>query len=428
MLIASTDVPPSGWNSFDCYMGSINEEQALANLEVFLRKLKPAGYEYFCLDAAWYADGDQELNEDLRKVGQNRRMRMDEFGRYVPSPVNFPHGIRPIADRCHENGIKFGVHVMRGMPRMALERNTRIKGTDLRARDIYDPDNFCSWCKYWVAADASKPGVFEYYKSVVEYLTEELAVDFIKLDDVVEHPDHVALFAKAIDAGPRPVLLSLSPGAQDIWRGSWKQYEPYGNMIRVTADAWDYDSTNLLKLQRWYEFEELSGPGLWADLDMLPLGALQVTVPQNKPTEHGSARQSRLTPNGRKTMMTIFALSCSPLIFGGDLPQTPDDDIAWATHPGMLECNRNGIVGRRVSLMRHIDIRKAPRKDDPAHGWLGIFNINSDPRRVKLSPELLGFDRTPPLYNVWDDHDVYVNSDGILELYLPPYGCEFLKY
>ena len=148
MLIASTDVPPSGWNSFDCYMGSINEEQALANLEVFLRKLKPAGYEYFCLDAAWYADGDQELNEDLRKVGQNRRMHMDEFGRYVPSPVNFPHGIRPIADRCHENGIKFGVHVMRGMPRMALERNTRIKGTDLRARDIYDPDNFCSWCKY----------------------------------------------------------------------------------------------------------------------------------------------------------------------------------------------------------------------------------------------------------------------------------------
>lgn len=428
MLIASTDVPPSGWNSFDCYMGSINEEQALANLEVFLRKLKPAGYEYFCLDAAWYADGDQELNEDLRKVGQNRRMHMDEFGRYVPSPVNFPHGIRPIADRCHENGIKFGVHVMRGMPRMALERNTRIKGTDLRARDIYDPDNFCSWCKYWVAVDASKPGVFEYYKSVVEYLTEELAVDFIKLDDVVEHPDHVALFAQAIDAVPRPVLLSLSPGAQDIWRGSWKQYEPYGNMIRVTADAWDYDSTNLLKLQRWYEFEELSGPGLWADLDMLPLGALQVTVPQNKPTEHGSARQSRLTPNGRKTMMTIFALSCSPLIFGGDLPQTPDDDIAWATHPGMLECNRNGIVGRRVSLMRHIDIRKAPRKDDPAHGWLGIFNINSDPRRVKLSPELLGFDRTPPLYNVWDDHDVYVNSDGILELYLPPYGCEFLKY
>ena len=180
MLIAETKTPPAGWNSFDCYMGSINEEQALANLELFLKKLKPAGYEYFCLDAAWYADGDQACNERLRRVGQFRNMHLDPYGRFVPSPVNFPHGLRALADRCHENGVKFGVHIMRGMPRMALERNTPIKGTNFRARDIYDPDNFCSWCGYWVATDASHPGTFAYYRSVVEYLTDDLTVDFIK--------------------------------------------------------------------------------------------------------------------------------------------------------------------------------------------------------------------------------------------------------
>ena len=104
MLITKTEIPPSGWNSFDCYLTTINEVQTLANLEQFLRKLKPAGYEYFCLDAAWYADGDAELDEDLRRVGQNRKMHIDEFGRFIPSPINFPHGLRPIADRCHENG------------------------------------------------------------------------------------------------------------------------------------------------------------------------------------------------------------------------------------------------------------------------------------------------------------------------------------
>ena len=97
MLITKTEIPPSGWNSFDCYLTTINEEQTLANLEQFLRKLKPAGYEYFCLDAAWYADGDAELDEDLRRVGQNRKMHIDEFGRFIPSPINFPHGLRPIA-------------------------------------------------------------------------------------------------------------------------------------------------------------------------------------------------------------------------------------------------------------------------------------------------------------------------------------------
>ena len=116
MLITKTEIPPSGWNSFDCYLTTINEVQTLANLEQFLRKLKPAGYEYFCRHAAWYADGNAELNEALRRVGQNRKMHIDEFGRFIPSPVNFPHGLRPIADRCHENGVKFGVHLMLGMP------------------------------------------------------------------------------------------------------------------------------------------------------------------------------------------------------------------------------------------------------------------------------------------------------------------------
>ena len=83
MLIAETKTPPAGWNSFDCYMGSINEEQALANLELFVKKLKPAGYEYFCLDAAWYADGDQAWNEQLRRVGQFRNMHLDSYGRFV---------------------------------------------------------------------------------------------------------------------------------------------------------------------------------------------------------------------------------------------------------------------------------------------------------------------------------------------------------
>ena len=428
MLIAETKTPPAGWNSFDCYMGSINEEQALANLELFLKKLKPAGYEYFCLDAAWYADGDQACNERLRRVGQCRNMHIDSFGRFVPSPVNFPHGLRTLADRCHENGVKFGVHIMRGMPRMALERNTPIKGTDFRARDIYDPDNFCPWCKYSVATDASHPGTFAYYRSEVEYLTEELTVDFIKLDDVVEHPDHVALFGKALDSVSRPVLLSLSPGAEDIWRGSWQKYGPYGNMIRVTPDAWDDDRTNLLKLRRWYEFEDLSGPSLWADLDMLPLGALQVTVSPELPVAQGSARQSKLTPIGKKVMMTIFAMSCSPLIFGGDLPQTPEEDIALATHPEMLRCNRNGVVGKRVSLMRHIDVRKAPCKEDSSHGWLGIFSLNADERRVKLSASQLGFETIPPLYDIWGKYPVHVDPEGVLELYLQPYDCAFLKY
>ncbi len=146
-------------------------------------------------------------------------MHIDSYGRFVPSPVNFPQLARS-RDCCHENGVKFGVHIMRGMPRMALEQNTPIKGTDFRARDIYDPDNFCQI----LGGDRClASGHIRRCRSEVEDLSEELTVDFIKLDDVVEHPDDGALFGKALDSVARPVLLSLSPGAEDIWRGSWKE-------------------------------------------------------------------------------------------------------------------------------------------------------------------------------------------------------------
>ena len=418
MLIEKTEIPPRGWNSFDCYMGGITEEQALANLEIFLKKLKPHGYEYFCLDAGWYADGDQKLHEQRIAARQFRTLNLDEFGRYIPSPVNFPHGLRTLADRCHENGIKFGLHMMRGLPLGAVERNTPVKDTPYHARDIYDPDGACSWCQYWVAAKADHPGTLAFYKSEVEYLTEELEVDFIKLDDVVEHPDHVTLFGEAVASVPRPVLLSLSPGGE-CCRENWETLEKYGNMVRITSDAWDHDETNLQKLQRWYEFQDLSSDSLRADLDMLPLGALQVTT---------DFRQSRLTPRGKRVMMTIMALSGSPLIFGGDLPRTPQEDFDFATHPAVLECNAWCIPGRRVSFQHHIDIRKSPDRRDSSHGWIGVFSTSELPRHIVLSPHHLGFSELPPLRELWSDYEVAPTADGNAEFYLPPYDAAFLKY
>ena len=220
MLIKDLSTPVCGWNSYDCFGGGINEAEAMDNLQLFIEKLKPHGYEYFCLDAAWYADGSQADANECRKADCLRTMHLDEYGRFIPSPVNFPGGLRNIADCCHKAGIKFGVHMMRGIPFIAVQRNTKIKGTEYHARDIYDPETYCSWCKYWLGTDASHPGTRAYYRSEIEYLTEELEVDFIKLDDVIEHPDHVKLFGEELSKVKRPVILSLSPEMSLIRRCS----------------------------------------------------------------------------------------------------------------------------------------------------------------------------------------------------------------
>lgn len=211
-----------------------------------------------------------------------------------------------------------------------------------------------------------------------------------------------------------------------------KVYEELANMVRIVPDVWDHDETNQVKLQRWYQFENVTPGKCWLDLDMLPLGGLQVAVPANPNAqfnkELGFARQSRMTPQGKRVMMTIMALSASPLLFGGDLPTTPQEDFDYVLELEVLKCNQNGVIGKRVFFSHHIDIRKAEAKTAPGHGWIGIFSVDSHNRRVRLSAQDLGFTKTPALYDVWNREDVYVDPDGAVELFVPARGGFFLKY
>jgi hypothetical protein len=142
--------PPMGWNSFDSYGVYLHEKAALANVEAMAEKLRPSGYEYFVVDNGWF--GEYELVPGTIYPAEKHAhdVNLNEYGYFLPSKVYFPHGLRPIADRCHELGLKFGVHLMRGIPRKAVELNMPIQGTDYTARDvaITDPELNCRWCQY----------------------------------------------------------------------------------------------------------------------------------------------------------------------------------------------------------------------------------------------------------------------------------------
>ena len=64
----------------------------------------------------------------------------DNFGRLLPATNRFPSaadgkGFKALADQIHEMGMKFGIHVMRGIPRQAVRANTPIEGSDFKAAD-----------------------------------------------------------------------------------------------------------------------------------------------------------------------------------------------------------------------------------------------------------------------------------------------------
>lgn len=435
MLVKTTAVPPCGWNSYDSYGVYINEEQAIANIDAFVEKLAPHGYEYFVLDACWYADGDFMDNYRARKEGKERFMHIDEWGRFIGSPNTFPKGLRYLSDKCHAAGIKFGLHIMRGLPARAVELNTPVKGhPTARARDIVDLDNPCVWCAYTQGINMDAPGAQEYYDSVVEYFANDLELDFIKLDDAVDYPREIEAFGKAVEKVKRPIVLSLSPG-QEAYIGNWEIISKYGNMVRITGDVWDRDHYNDMKFDRWALLENVGGPECWLDLDMIPVGGIQAHVPEDTDEKYfpvlGVRRRSDMTAIGKKVMMTQFALAASPLIYGGDLPMSTDDDIAWVTDRDMLECNRNGVTGKRIFYQRHLDVRRVLKKGDPVHGWLGIFNREDSKktRNIVMTPQELGFSGGFPekFYDVWNKKELRP-ADGRLKFQLEAKDVLFLKY
>ncbi len=427
MLISKTQYPPSGWNSYDCYGVFINEEQAMANLDCFIRRLKPFGYEYFVLDAGWYMDHKFSVGYNE----ENHIPNIDTFGRFTASPVNFPNGLKYLAEAAHVGGVKFGVHLMRGIPRLACERNTPIMGTKYHANDIVDKNSICTWGPLGYGVDATKPGAQEYYDSVVSYLFEN-GIDFIKADDIVEFPAEITLLGKAIDKVERPIILSLSPG-NETFAGNWNTIKKYGNMVRITRDIWDLPAHCNLVFDPWEKWESYGDNECWLDLDMIPFGGIQAHVPEDTPEKDcpvlGARRQSSLTIAQKKTFITQRALAASPLIFGGDLPTTPESDFALITNPEILACNRNGIVGKKIFGQRHIDIRTVSEKNNAGHGWIGIFNCQPIARAIDLTAQEIGFENGFPakMLDIWNKTEIKTKAH-ILHTRLEVNDVLFIRY
>ena len=425
--------PPLGWNSYDCYGIFANEEVLLKNLEAFVATLAPAGYEYFVLDAGWYHDFENnEITGFPFDTSTPSKTYLDDYGVLSPSPSLFPSGLRHVVDRVHAEGLKFGLHIMRGIPRKAVELNLPIRGSSATAADIANQQDLCSWCSLMYGIDMQRPGAQAYYDSVVQALAD-LGVDFIKADDITQFPEEILALTDAIRRIKPDMVLSLSPGDftadlnMDVYRNA--------HMLRVSGDVWDERQDLQVCFNRWDHYQRFGKPGFWLDMDMIPFGALSVYAPEEQQAASfkeerysgkGWKRQSKLTPEQKRTFITMRALAASPLFMGGELTMTPEEDFELITHPEMLRCNQNGVVGKRIYAQRNIDVRKTVSLEDPAHGWIGVFNRHEESTVFSLSREDLQ-NAGDYLHDIWNDKAVSLEQNRMSGK-LEPDDVLFLKY
>ena len=420
--------PPMGWNSWDAFGFTINEADFKANAAV-LAKLKPLGWTYAVIDEGWYME-----NPSGNKL-ETRNYQLDTHGLLIPVASRFPSsldgaGFKPLADWVHAQGLKFGIHIVRGIPKQAVRDNLAVADSAFRAGDAADTQDTCPWDDgdYGVRDNAAGQA---YYDSMLK-LYAAWGLDFIKVDCIADHPykaSEIRQIAAAIKKTSRPIVLSLSPGPAQLSHAA--EIGQYAQMWRISNDMWDgwtfthahpdddFPNGVLTAFDNLAKWAPYAKPGNWPDADMLPFGSL---------TPHpgwGEPRGSRLTQDEERTQFTLWSIARSPLILGGDLTKLDDFTKSLITNQAILDLDQTGQGAHPIKDLppefAHVRVwitsqgaRNASRR------ILALFNLDDAPVTLHATWKQLGLGDRHSVHSLWDDGSL-ADSER-LNVNLPAHG------
>ncbi|KAK9113604.1 hypothetical protein Syun_020401 [Stephania yunnanensis] len=403
--------PPRGWNSYDSFSWIITEEEFLENAKIVSQKLLCHGYQYVVVDYLWYrrkVEGSytNSLGFDV----------IDEWGRVIPDPERWPSsrggkGFSEVAKKVHAMGLKFGIHVMRGIGTQAVNDNTPILDTtkgvafeeserQWRARDIGLTERKCAWMSQgFMSVDTKLNAGRAFLRSLYQQYAE-WGVDFVKNDCVFGDDldlDEIRLVSEVLKELDRPIVYSLSPGTS-VTPAMAEDVSDLVNMYRITGDDWDkwehveahFNVSRNFAAANMIGTKGLQGKS-WPDLDMLPLGWLS-----DPGSNEGPHRKGNLSLDEQRTQMTLWSMAKSPLMLGGDLRTLDDFTYNLVTDPVLLEINtysrhnkefpyiteRRDVKGRykitkrnlvgpnKVAALDRHSLHLHTCKDQEANGWV----------------------------------------------------------
>jgi alpha-galactosidase len=395
--------PPMGWNSWDSYGLTITESQFRANTDWFNQHLKPSGWQYVVVDEGWYLATPENAGKPGAKAGykapESQGYTLDANGRYMPASNRFPSagenaGFKPLADYVHSLGLKFGIHIIRGIPREAVDKNLPIAGSSFHAADAADTSDTCRWNpdNYGLKANEAAQA---YYDSVAK-LYASWGLDFIKVD-CISYPykdDEIRMMRQALDKSGRPIVLSLSPGPTPVDKAG--EAEKYAQMWRISDDFWDdwkkpdpeknFPQSLLNQFQVAAAWAPHVTPGHWPDADMLPIGRLGPIPGWGKP------RQSHFTHDEQHTLLTLWSIFRSPLVIGANLTEMDPWTEALLTNPEVIAVNQHS-TGNKPVLSNPTTIAWSAQPDSGSGHYLAVFNISDQQQTVELAWKDVGLDQ-----------------------------------
>ncbi len=444
-------LPPMGWNSYDYYDTTVDEARVRANADYMAAHLKDYGWEYVVVDIQWYAHGAGSMRNRYQYIPFSC-LEMDEYSRLLPDPKRFPSssngaGFRPLADYVHGLGLKFGIHIMRGIPRQAAHAHTPVKtrgfspsagntsvsasGAAVTAADIADPSSICGWNPDMYGVRNCAEGQ-AYYDSLLE-LYASWGVDYIKCDDICNtniYPHNpysarheIEMLSRAIQRCGRPIVLSLSPGPALIEQAN--HYKTHANMWRITDDLWDKWSDVLQMFARCELWQDHVERGCYPDCDMLPLGRIGGGFGE------GQERSTNLTREEQRTLMTLWCVFGSPLMLGAEMTKLDDWTLSLLTNRDILAMRTPDCRPRQLFRTAE-EAAWTACNEKTGEIYVAIFNLSDKERTVSASDPALyeaagaaipcalgrGADETLVFTELWTGRGYPAPNAA-----LPPHGC-----
>lgn len=398
--------PPMGWNSWDSYGLTITEAQFKANVDAMVKRVKAAGYQYAVIDEGWYLLNAQKTKDEAFVY------RMDGNGRYEPALNRFESaagdaGFKPVADYVHAQGLKFGIHIIRGIPKQAVAKNVGVADSGFHAADLADTTDVCPWNPDNFGVKDNAAGQAWYDSLLKQYAA--WGVDYIKVDCIASHPykgDEIRMIHRAIVKTGRAIVLSLSPGPAPLDKAA--EVAANAQVWRISDDVWDYwkktggtgypqsVTGQFAVLASWVTHVKA---GNWPDADMLPLGTLG-PVPGE-----GKARTTRLTHDEQRTLVTLWSIARSPLFIGANLTEMDDWTVSLLTNEAVVAMDQRGHEQRVAG--EDEDLIAWASKGEGGREYLAVFNRGDAAVRVAVPLARYGFaGEKYSARDVWEGKDL----------------------
>jgi alpha-galactosidase len=421
--------PPMGWNSWDAYGLTITEMQFRDNVAVLADKLKPFGWNYAVIDEGWFLKNPLD-----RPRPEKLQFQIDDYGRYIPVPARFPStqgngSFQALGEYVHQQGLKFGIHIVRGIPRESVARNLPVENSAFKASDVADTTDACPWDPTNWGVKDNAAGQAWYDSLLKQYAS--WGIDYLKVDCIADNPykvTEIRMIHRAIEKTGRPIMLSLSPGPTALDHA--REVGELAQLWRISNDIWDF-WTNPRKFPRsvhdqfalldaWQPYVK---PGNWPDADMLPLGYLG-PFPGD-----GNARDSRLTQNEQRTMITLWSIARSPLILGANLTKLDPWTLSLLTNPGVIAMDQQGHNQKQAK--HEDDLIAWTSEGAPGQHYLALFNLGDKELVVDRPYDEFGLPKRQfKVRDLWTGAPVEIGIGPIargLRETLPPHSCVLLE-